>query len=271
MQNLIITLALVLGLLFNCNTANAQVAPKKIKVLNIGMFHMGYTNDATTTEYDEKSEKNLAEIKEINELLAAFQPTIILVEEEVEYQKDLEQAYTSYCKDPSIKTRYHKSETQIIAFETGRLAGTKRIYGIDHKMSYNYNLNDLATEINATKFFKTVAEIERLMQTVDADPEKVGLKKVLSILNTQAAYDFLININADALAFINKGENFEGADEAAKLYHRNLRMFANINKIEMDENDRVLIISGATHAAFFQGFLSRSYVYEVEPVDMYIK
>ncbi len=84
-------------------------------------------------------------------------------------------------------------------------------------------------------------------------------------------YDFLINYNADMLMYVNSKDNFGGADEIAKFYKRNIRMFANINKIEMNEDDRVLIILGGTHAAFMDKFMLRSLIYKLISLKKYLK
>lgn len=68
----------------------------------------------------------------------------------------------------------------------------------------------------------------------------------------------LININADLLTYISSKGNAEGADEAAKFYHRNLVMFSNLNQIPVDKNDRIFILMGAGHTAFL-------WIFEKEP------
>lgn len=244
---------------------------EKIKVLNIGVFHMGYTSDANSTEYDEASEKSKKEIVEVNEAIAKFKPTIILLEEEVKYQEKLSKAYVDYLKDKNAKTPYSKSELQLMGFEIGRLAGVKKVYAIDHLIGYNYNMWDVAKKENATKFFEMAERMKKLQNSVVTDPKKIGLKNMLKVMNSDEAYDFLINVNADMLMYANSKNGFEGADEAAKFYKRNIRMFANINKIPMTKDDRVLIISGGTHAAYFSKFMSRSMIYELEPITNYLK
>lgn len=244
---------------------------QKIKVLNIGVFHMGQTSDATATEYDEAADKSKKEIALVNQMIAEFKPTIILVEEEPKDQVLLERNYQNYLKDTSLKTDYDGNEIKLMGFEIGRLADVKRIYGIDHRMGYDYNQYSLAQQLNAERYFQTMSALENLQKHVDLDVKSIGLKKALQLMNSQEAYDFLINVNADALTYVNSKDKFEGTDEAAKFYHRNLRMYANMNKIKMTQEDRVLIISGATHAAFFQSFLSRSYVYELESLNDYLK
>lgn len=245
---------------------------EKIKVLNIGVFHMGQTYDANTTEYNEATKKSKKEIKDVCEAIAKFKPTIILVEQLPKYQKDLENAYNSYLKDVNADTGFYKNnEIQLLGFEIGRLTDVKKIYGIDHRLSYNYNMSDVAKKENATKFFEMAKHMKKTESSVITDPKKIGLKNVLKLINTKEAYNFLINANADMLMYANSKNGFEGADEAAKFYKRNIRMFANINKIPMSKKDRILIISGATHTAYFSKFMSRSMVYELEPITKYLK
>jgi hypothetical protein len=272
-NSIIYLCAFILGLGLQAQENAQRIASdsnQKIKVLNIGVFHMGQTSDANSTEYDEAAKQSKQQIAEVNALISKFKPTIILVEDEPKDQVELMKNYELYLKDQSAKTTYDGNEIKLMGFEIGRLANVKRIYGIDHRMGYNYNQGGLAKELNAKKYFQTMMTLQQLESSVDMDVQSIGLKKVLSIFNTSLAYDFLINYNADALTYVNSENGFEGVDEAAKFYHRNLRMYANINKIDMNANDRVLIISGATHAAFFQKFFSRSYVYELESVGKYL-
>ena len=67
-----------------------------------------------------------------------------------------------------------------------------------------------------------------------------------------------MTINADILTHAGTKDAFEGADEAALFYKRNLRMYSNLNRIHLDKEDRVFILMGAAHTAFFRDFISRS-------------
>ncbi len=245
---------------------------KKIQVLNIGMFHMGETSDETSTEYNEASKRAKKEIKQIVESISKFKPTIILVEVQPKYQQNLDKAYKKYLKDSNSDIGYYgKSETGLIGFAVGKLTGVKRIYGIDHRMSYNYLLDSLANKVNAKKYFRVKKSIYSSFKNEMYDPKKVGLRKSLLFFNLQESYDLFIAGNADMLTYINSKDKFEGADEAAKYYKRNLRMFGNINNITMTKKDRVLIISGASHAAFFNMFMKRSSIYELKTLKEYLK
>ena len=118
------------------------------------------------------------EITEVNQLIAKFKPTIILVEDEPKDQEELVSNYQMYLKNQSAKTTYDGNEIKLMGFEIGRIAGVKRIYGIDHRMGYNYNQGALAKELNAKKYFQTMMTLQQLESSVDMDVKSVGLKKV---------------------------------------------------------------------------------------------
>ena len=101
--------------------------------------------------------------------------------------------------------------------------------------------------------------------------EKGSTLERLKAFNTKEFYDILINLNADILAYTATKDGFEGADEAAKFYRRNLRIYSNLNQIPLTKDDRVFILMGATHAAFLNEFLLRSPKYELVNVLDYLK
>ncbi len=238
----------------------------KVKVLNLGVFHMGETSDAHKTEFDES--KNRKEIKDICFQISKFKPTIIFVEREPSFNEDLKLTFNRFKKDPSIQTNYSGEEIQLLAFEIGRLAKTKAIFGFDHQLACNYNFTELANKIKAKDYIKIKQNL--IKQAEGIDKINTSLKKTLLEINQQKFYDFLFNINADLLTYVNSKDSFEGADEAAKFYQRNLRMFANINKVNTNKSDRILIISGAAHAAFLNEFMKRSPKYELEDIKKYL-
>ena len=93
--------------------------------------------------------------------------------------------------------------------------------------------------------------------------DELSLLEKLKLGNSKKYLDFLITINADMLAFAGTETGYEGADEAAKLYQRNLRIYSNLNRIPTTKNDRIFILSGGSHTAFLGEFMKRSPKYEV--------
>ena len=85
MKNLFITLVTVLSSINLSAQAKYNFQTKfddAVPVLNVGTFHMGNTPDANKTEFDERNAENVRQIHELAKKIAAFRPTIILVEKE---------------------------------------------------------------------------------------------------------------------------------------------------------------------------------------------
>ncbi len=243
--------------------------PDAIEVLNFGTFHMGYTPDANTVDFDENDKKNQAEVHKIAKMLADFKPTVIIVETTPDYNEKLQEDYQNYLQNPQMKFE-KPSEIELLAYEVGRLSKAAKIYGIDHQMGYNYNIgNQIKNKINDDTY-------ERYFALVNTEEEKLNYDNLslldkLKVDNHPQYLDFLLNVNADVLTYVSTQNNFEGADQAARYYHRNLRMFSNLNQIHFAPGDRVFILMGASHTAFFNDFMRRSPKYKLVDPFLYLK
>jgi len=253
------------------NTIIKVDSVNKIPVLNFGTFHMGETTDATKTEFDENDKKNQDEVKAIAEMLALFKPTVIIVETPPTYDKKLQTEYNEYLLNPALKFK-NPSEIELLAFQLGRLSGTKRIYGIDHKMGYNYNIgNEMINSIDSTWHNKYYKDPLKYYPEVNKDEEKLNTLDKLKLTNHNTYLNFLIEVNAEMLAHVGSEKGFEGADEATKFYQRNIRIYSNLNRIKLTENDRVFVLMGAAHTAYLRDFISRSPKFEMVNTFDYLK
>ena len=280
MKNILIFLLIII--LFSCNAkANIEkstnqikkpsLTENKFKILNFGTFHMGFTPDKNTTEFNEHDKENQNQVHEIAKKLSLFKPTVILVETPPEYNKKLQAEYHEYLKNPDMFFA-HPSETELLAFELGRISGTKRIYGIDHQMGYNYNIgNEMENKIDSVWYNKYYKNPLKFYPQVNIKEDSLNLLDKLKLTNHDRYLDFLIAVNADMLTLVGSETGFEGADEATKYYQRNLRMYSNLNRIHLKEDDRVFILMGATHTAFFRDFFSRSPKYNMIDTFEYLK
>ncbi|WP_222940985.1 DUF5694 domain-containing protein [Flavobacterium macrobrachii] len=240
-----------------------------IPVLNFGTFHMGFTSDANSVDFDENDRKNQGDVKKVAKMLAEFKPTVIIVEMPPSFNEALQKEYSEYLKNPNM-TFENPSEIELLAYEVGRLNNAQRIYGIDHKMGYNYNIgNTIQNKVNDKTY-------EKYFQLIDKEEKKLNYDNLslldkLKVDNHPQYLDFLINVNAEILSYVSTKDKFEGADEAAKYYHRNIRMYSNLNQIELNENDRVFILMGASHTAYFNDFMKRSPKYKLVDPFLYLK
>ncbi len=242
-----------------------------IPVLNLATFHMRPTPDENSVEFDNSDQEALIETRYISKQIAKFKPTVICVEIEPSENKKLNLAYNKFVTD-SISDSSYAGEINLLAFEIGRLCKVDSIYGINHKMNYDYNINDKITNtldpITFDAYYKNplLSAPNKVAQLNDMNT----LDKLRTI-NEEDFLDFLIIENADMLTHVGSKNNFEGADEAAKFYQRNLRMYSNLNRVPVTRKDRILIIMGGSHTAFFREFLKRSPKYRLVNIDEYLR
>ncbi len=271
-MKILITIITILILSASLNAQKFEYKDKfddAVPVLNVATFHMGETSDANSTEFDEHSVKNQMEVKKLAQMLAKFKPTIIIIEDLPKNDSIRNIDYLNYIKNPATPFE-NPDERELLAYEVGRLSGAKKIYGIDYKEGYNYSIgNSVSKQVDK----KTPRDYWTLIEENEKKNPETGVPfQQLFKLNNQPKYlESLININADILTYISSKGKSEGADEAAKFYHRNLVMFSNLNQIQVDKNDRIFILMGGTHTAFFMDFLRRSPKYLLKNTFDYLK
>ena len=246
-------------------------APTKIPVLNFGTFHMSFTPDKETTEFDEHDKENQKQVHEIARKLSAFKPTVIVVEISPKNNERLQNIYNEYLENPDMEFK-NPSELHLLAFELGRISGTKKIYGIDHKLNYNYMIGrQMENELDPDSYAEYDEDLKNFYPEINIARDSLRLLEKLKLTNHDRNLDYLITVNADMLTHVGTEDGFEGADEAAKYYQRNLRMYSNLNRLNLKEEDRVFILMGASHTAFFRDFISRSPKYEMVNTFNYLR
>ncbi|MGO4818465.1 DUF5694 domain-containing protein [Flavobacterium sp. W22_SRS_FP1] len=250
----------------------------KIKVLNMATFHMRYTPDANKTSFNNLDLSNLKVLKEIAQQISEFKPTIIAIESNPEEDSHYQNLYSEYIKNPNIKFD-SPSEIELLAFEVGKLSNIKadKIFGINNPLAYNYSLGSLIDNNSIDSLtYNTFIKFPEIYYPIieefnDENVNSDNLKNNLIKSNQPESLNYIMQTNADILTYVATRNNFEGADEAAKYYQRNLRMFSNLNRIHVNENDRVFILMGSSHTAFFNDFLQRSPKYELIEINKFLK
>ncbi|WP_445665571.1 DUF5694 domain-containing protein [Fodinibius sp. AD559] len=232
---------------------------------------MGFTPDANTTEFDEEDKKNQQRVHAVAEKLSDFQPTVILVEQEPKYNEKIQKEYKSYVNNPDTVFE-DPSEIELLAYELGRLSGTEQIYGIDHKMGYNYRIGqEIDNVLDPDWYDKYYQNPLQFYPSINVNRDSLSLLNKLKLMNRDRFLDFVIAVNADMLTHAGTEDGYEGADEAAKYYQRNLRMYSNLNRINLTADDRVFILMGASHTAFFRDFMSRDPKYQMVDTFKYLR
>ena len=234
----------------------------RIRVLNFGSVHLSGSTDAYSSISDINNPKVKADIKKIVDRLVKFNPTIICVEIPPESTEFINETYQKYKIDQSNRINYSE-EVNVIGLEVARLSGTKKIYGIDNPIGFDYpSLVEMANKNYSDSLY-----VQNIMDSYE-NINKKPLLEQFNEINT-AKYKMETFDLYNFLATMHNKDNFEGSDIIAEFYKRNLRMYTNFSDIPLTKNDRVLIIMGATHTAYFDIFIGNSPKYILENLDEY--
>lgn len=261
-------------------TAKESTKTDKIQVLNVGFFHFGSTSDASKVDFDENNAKEQGKVRQLSTLLAKFKPTIICLEYLPKLDGEINKAYQEFLKNPSeLNIQY--GELSMVGFDVARLSRLHKVYGIDNHIGYNYSVGDfIENSPELTNAIDPVTYLEITHNPLKAYPElekrnnnfdNLSLLEKLALINEPIMLDYSLNANADKLFYVGIDDNFVGADQAALFYHRNMKIYSNLNRIKMNKNDRVLILMGSAHTAMLREFMQRSPKFEMVNTLSYLK
>jgi len=260
-------LFILVVVIFACNPKLKEEAEKntetdKIHVLNFGSVHLSGSTDAHSSIFDVNNPKVKVDIKKIVDRLVAFKPTIICVEIPPESTDFINEIFQKYKTDQSNRINYSE-EVNVLGLEVARLSGAKKIYGIDNPIGFDYpSLIEMANKNASDSLF-----VQSIMDNYAAGHKKPLLDQFAEINTTKYKKETFNLYNF--LATMHTENSFEGSDIIADFYKRNLRMYTNFSDIPLTKEDRVLIIMGATHTAYFDVFIGSSPKYILENLDEY--
>jgi hypothetical protein len=239
-------------------SVNCQPRDKRIQVLLLASYHMSRpgTDKLNPKGDDILLPKRQAEIEQLVSKFSAFKPNKIAVE--FPYgDPTANKNYQQYLKG---ELHLQPSEIEQIGFRLAKQLGHNQIYPIDVRVGMNSSI------------------IKRI---VDKDPDlraqmtelqnlENSSKNIMSKWLTEGAIsDVLYQMNRPEMLMqthlpfvlyltpIAEGNNYAGADIVADWYKRNLRIFANINRMA-EPGDRIMIIYGLGHVPILRELIGQS-------------
>ncbi len=263
---------LVLMILLGCNQPKENASPSKSdipnqrEVLLIGTFH--YNNPgkdvAKTKSFDILSEQSQSELKKISKKIKEYNPTKIFVEWPYDEQVELDSLYNLYLNDnyftnQDLSDFYLKNEIFQLAFRTAKENGIKRVYGIDYSTSFPFGEVMAAIEkANQTDIKAKINDgIARFTNDFDNKIEAgISLTELTYYLNTQEMRYFSNDFHNNLMLVAGDTNDFSGPTLTSEWFKRNLFMWSLIQKNTSQEDERILVLAGASHAAMFDLFIS---------------
>lgn len=239
-------------------SALATAAPPAIapgKVMLMGMFHFANPGRdmVKTRVIDVMTPDNQAYLDGLAARMAAFQPTDVLAECDPADQAKVDENFRAYVAGQWVLPT---NETYQIGFRVARRAGLSRVtcfdesaVGWDAQPMFDYMDKH---EPEAKKAME--AEFQSIGASMDKEQSTLPLAELLRLTNDPArdALNKSIYLRTNA---VDAGGGFVGADAAASWWHRNFRMYANIQKVAAPGR-RVIALAGQGHTAILKDLLA---------------
>lgn len=233
--------------------APTEVAGEPARVLLLGLFHFDNPGlDAVKyTPLDVMQPAPQAYLAQLARNLAAFAPTKVLLE----YPEAKDAVFNErYAEFRAGRFELPRNEIYQLGFRVARLAGLGRVHGFDVAAP--------ATDVKLWGYLDQAPEAEAaLMRLIETESARLQ-----AMHSTRTLEDILVASNTADEDLRNKGFYmllnpvgaeqglFHGADASADWWHRNLRMYAVVQR-HATAGERVLVIAGSGHTALLRDFL----------------
>ncbi len=218
------------------------------KVLVLGTYHFNQEN-----HYDELSEENQEQMARLLDTLAKFNPTKVVIEKEVRLDSLYNNFYQKYLNDESVLVKKPNEAFQV-GYRLAKKLGHDRIYLFDDQTEFigslkDFTFNKLNEERVKDSVFvdKYMSDIKESFAARQKEFEALSLYDNLLMRNSPESNQW----NAERMHLyetrIGIQDSWMGPDWLGRWYQRNLRMMANVMKVNNPGNDRILIVVGDNH------------------------
>ncbi len=270
--SLTLILALSLSIVFG--------QPQKTEVLTLGTFHFNFPNRdvkriATADQIDVLLPKYQKEIENIVSRIAAFKPTVIVIERDPVKQTKIDSLYQSYLTGNHELSR---DESEQIGFRLAKQFGLKTLYCVnDWGKNYEYvdsilDGKDSAVANKFSNYFYHHPDTSQMFFCKNLFNTKGILADLRNRNDVKNQEKDLGNYLIGIFKYQSEGNEFFGPDfTTGWWFNRNLRIFRNIQKINAKPTDRILVIFGAGHMNLLNLFFKVSPEYKLVETNKYLK
>ena len=239
-------------------SALAAAAPPTLapaKVMLLGMFHFANPGRdmVKSRVIDVMTPANQAYLDGLAARMSAFKPTDVLVECSPADQAKYDESFRAYVAGTFVLP---SNETYQIGYRIAKRAGLSRVTCFDED-AVGWNAQPMFEymekhEPEAKKSLE--ATFQSLGAVMDKEQATLSLTELLQLANDPArdALNKSIYLRTND---VDAGGGFVGADAAASWWHRNFRMYANIQKVAAPGR-RVIALAGQGHTAILKDLLA---------------
>jgi hypothetical protein len=259
--------ALMLCLFALTATAAPAVAPARVML--VGMFHFANPGRDMVKGrvIDVMTPSNQAYLDGLAARLAAFEPTDVLAECSPADQERYDQRFQDYLAG---RFELPSNETYQIGFRVAKKAGLRGVTCFDEdEVGWNAQpMFDYMDKHDTRSKQDIEARFKALSADQDREQSTLSLAQLLQLANdpSRDAVNKGLYLRTNA---VGAGDGFVGADASASWWHRNFRMYANIQKVAAPGR-RVVVLAGQGHTAILKDLLAVDDRRTAEDVRVYL-
>ncbi len=245
-------------------------SPLARPILFLGTYHMDNPGlDAVNLQADDVlSSKRQAEIEALLERLVRFQPAVVAIEAPYRdsvwpdrYRKFLSGQYT-----------LGRNEIEQIGFRLAKRLKLPTVHGIDYLMFMNgLTPSEMELRPPPNSGHQTSSKQSSALSAEDALLRRMTVTEFLRHLNSQQEIENNHRSYMNLLLPTSDSAIYSQADLVSNWYKRNLRIFANINRIAAHEKGAILVIIGAGHLKLLRDFAAEAPYFNLVDAQQYLE
>lgn len=272
MKNILISIALLMisGCKHTPKESITSVDPNpKKEVLLVGTFH--YNNPgldvAKTKTFDVLSEESQRELEHMASQIKAYNPKKVFVEWPYDQQEQLDSLYGLYQKgkyfdNDSLSDFYKKGEIFQLAFRIAHKLGLKRVHGIDFRET-QFPYQKVMADIDSNNQVQLKQDIEKAISDFSTGFDQMinsgaSLTELTLALNTKEMRYASNDLHNNMFSLAGSINDFNGVYLTSEWYRRNLYMWSMIQKYTSDNDPRIMVLVGSSHAAMLALFVKEN-------------
>ena len=241
-------------LFFSISHGSFAQQPAEVMLMSTFHFSNPGLDVVKTRTLNVLSDSNQAYLGAFSERLAkSFAPTDVLMECSRDNEATLNEEYQQYLKGDF---ELGVNENYQVGFRVAKQSDAKRLLCYDER-EVHWNGEALLTALPESEpelKLELDNAIKELTELKNKMHQELGLGEILKHLNSEASetenkalYILTNEVGAN-------GEGYVGADATASWWHRNFRMYANVQKHAVPER-RLFVIGGQAHIAILKDLL----------------
>jgi hypothetical protein len=246
-----------------------QTETVKAQVTTLGLFHFSNPGLDTikTNQMDVSTPESQVYLEGLTTKIGEqFMPTQILIECPRSMQDRIDKEYAKYLKGDFILPI---NESYQIGFRVAKKANTKSVTCFDEReVQWQAEGMMKAMPANAPVQKRFEKQIKQLTEISNKMHKTMSLQQMLVKYNSdewnRTNKSLYITTNE-----VGASTGFEGADSAASWWHRNFRMYANVQKAAQP-GEKVLVIAGQAHTAILSDFLDDDNDRQSVDINLYL-